>query len=184
MRRKSENISDTEKLAWAKETAADAPLKQAIKSSKTPIADADADADADSFITDLPENFSQSNEKQTAILAKPPRLNPLIPGNLKHLEPKRAKQFTRAQSKRDASLDLHGLTQNIAYDLVCKFIENAHRNQKRNLRIITGKGAGILQTQLLHWLNAPRLRSKIIAVNYAAPREGGAGALVVLLKRL
>ena len=178
MRRKSGDISDAEKQAWAKEIATDAPLKQAIKNPVRLMADADI------LVKNLPKNISKPDEQDAATSTRSLRFNLLTPGDLKHLEPKRAKQFTRAQSRRDASLDLHGLTQDIAYDLVCKFIENAHRNQKRNLRIITGKGSGILQTQLLHWLNAPRLRPKIIAVNHAAPREGGAGALVVLLKRL
>lgn len=107
----------------------------------------------------------------------------LSPHTTDPLEPKRAKRFMNPKHKRDATLDLHGMAQDVAYDAVVHFIDNAWHHRKRNLRIITGKGAGILQSQLVHWLNNRHLRPKITAISHASAKEGGNGVLLLLLKR-
>ena len=63
---------------------------------------------------------------------------------------------------------------------------------KRNIRallIITGKkvgaaGAeGVLKKEGPNWRNVAALREVILMTSWATPREGGEGALYVLLKR-
>jgi DNA-nicking Smr family endonuclease len=59
---------------------------------------------------------------------------------------------------------------------------------KRAVLIITGKGlrgegTGILRAAVPRWLNEAKLRALILSIAPAAPKDGGGGALYVLLKR-
>ena len=88
----------------------------------------------------------------------------------------------------DARLDLHGLTQHAAHDALVRFVLDAHARGRRSLLVITGKGTfgdgrGILRARVPDWLNDPPLRDKVLAIETAQPKDGGAGALYVLLKR-
>jgi len=103
----------------------------------------------------------------------------------------------------EATLDLHGMTQNAAHAAVARFIAARHAGGTRCVLIVTGKGKsadpfrskappgrftfssdrGVLREALPRWLNEPALRAHIIAVSPARPEHGGAGAVYVLLKR-
>jgi DNA-nicking Smr family endonuclease len=48
---------------------------------------------------------------------------------------------------------------------------------------MAGRGAGVLREAVPRWLNEPPLRPRVIAFTYAQPKDGGHGALYVLLKR-
>ena len=84
-------------------------------------------------------------------------------------------------------MDLHGLTQVEAHRALQGFIEGAHLAGKRALLVITGKGltpgSGVLRDAVPRWLNEPSLRRMILAFSHAQPKDGGAGALYVLVRR-
>ncbi len=86
----------------------------------------------------------------------------------------------------DATLDLHGMNKLDAYRHVQQFIAQKHRAGFRHVAIITGKGrggeAGVLRSNLPHWLNEPPLRTLVSALAHAKPEKGGNGVLHVLLK--
>ena len=48
---------------------------------------------------------------------------------------------------------------------------------------MSGRGSGVLREAVPRWLNEPPLRPRIIAFTQAQPKDGGHGALYVLLKR-
>ena len=86
----------------------------------------------------------------------------------------------------DGRLDLHGMTQDAAHAALNGFVLRAYDAGRRCLLVITGKGqagGGVLKTEGPRWLNLPVLRSKILGFSYAQPKDGGDGALYVLLKR-
>ncbi|OIR00751.1 endonuclease MutS2 [mine drainage metagenome] len=87
----------------------------------------------------------------------------------------------------EARLDLHGLIQDEAYSALRRFILASFERERRCLLVITGKGtregSGVLRGQVPRWLNEASLRPFILAFSYAQPRDGGEGALYVLLKR-
>ncbi len=87
----------------------------------------------------------------------------------------------------EARLDLHGLTQDEAYGALRRFLLASYERERRCLLVITGKGtregSGVLRGQVPRWLNEASLRPFILAFSYAQPRDGGEGALYVLLKR-
>jgi DNA-nicking Smr family endonuclease len=84
-----------------------------------------------------------------------------------------------------ARLDLHGLMPNLARDALCTFLSQHHTLGHRCVLIIHGKGGRkgeepVLKNLVNHWL--PQIPT-VLAFHSAIPRDGGAGALYVLLKR-
>jgi DNA-nicking Smr family endonuclease len=97
----------------------------------------------------------------------------------------RLNQLKKGEIPFQARIDLHGLKPEAACDSLCRFIEKQYNLGSRCLLIIHGKGglrgeAPILKNHVNHWL--PQL-PHILAFHSALPRDGGCGALYVLLKR-
>lgn len=84
-----------------------------------------------------------------------------------------------------AQLDLHGLRTDEAREAVSEFIRNATRRGLRCVRVVHGKGLGsvnkepVLKGKVRNWLVQ---KEEILAFCQARPVDGGAGALIVLLK--
>jgi DNA-nicking Smr family endonuclease len=82
-------------------------------------------------------------------------------------------------------IDLHGLRSDEARVALAEFIRNAHRQGLRCLRVVHGKGLGspgktpVLKSKVHSWLIQ---KNQVMAFVQAKPAEGGAGALLVLLK--
>lgn len=82
-------------------------------------------------------------------------------------------------------LDLHGLRRDQARDILADFLRQACKRGLRCVRIIHGKGLGsvnkepVLKNKVRSWLVQ---KEEILAFCQARAADGGAGALVVLLK--
>ena len=94
-----------------------------------------------------------------------------------------ATRLRRGKLAIDGRIDLHGMSREAAHRALIDYLLDAHAAEKRCIVVVTGKGRGILQEAVPHWLNLPPLRSKILAFDLARPEHGGSGALYVLLKR-
>jgi DNA-nicking Smr family endonuclease len=96
---------------------------------------------------------------------------------------------TRRLRKGDWSIqgeiDLHGLRREEARDALADFIREAYKRGWRCVRVVHGKGLGspgktpVLKGRVQSWLIQ---KSEVLAFVQARGDEGGAGALVVLLK--
>jgi len=96
---------------------------------------------------------------------------------------------TRRLRKGDWSiqreLDLHGLRREDAREALAGFIREAHKQGIRCVRVVHGKGLGspgktpVLKAKVQGWLIQ---KDEVLAFVQARADEGGAGALVVLLK--
>ena len=82
-------------------------------------------------------------------------------------------------------LDLHGFTSLEAREIFYQFIKRCHKNDKRCVRIIHGKGLRskgkepVLKNKVRGWL----MQTEVVLAFCQAPRHmGGSGAVVVLLK--
>ena len=87
----------------------------------------------------------------------------------------------------DYTLDLHGFTLDEAYLKVKQTFEIAISKNYRCLLIITGKGlhsqSTTIKTSLEEWLKEPFFSNKIIKWTDAQQKDGGTGAVYVLLKK-
>ena len=96
---------------------------------------------------------------------------------------------TRKLRKGDWSIqgeiDLHGLRREDAREALAEFMRDAHRRGLRCVRVVHGKGLGspgktpVLKGKVQSWLIQ---KNEVLAFVQARGDEGGAGALVVLLK--
>jgi DNA-nicking Smr family endonuclease len=86
------------------------------------------------------------------------------------------------------------MTQDEAHRALIDFVARSGDAGSRCLLVITGKGLrrlgesrpaeiGILRQAVPRWLNEPSLRPRILAFAPAQPRDGGTGALYILLRR-
>lgn len=93
-------------------------------------------------------------------------------------------QFKRGELHFEGRLDLHGLTIDQARTSVTHFIQKHHTLNHRVLLLIHGKGKptghAILKNLVNYWL--PQFQ-EVLAFVSAVPRDGGNGAVYVLLKR-
>lgn len=105
------------------------------------------------------------------------------------LDKRTAQRLKRGKLAVEGRIDLHGMTQADAQRALTGFIESAHRDGRRCVLVITGKGlkddwsTGVLRQAVPRWLNEPPLRPLVLGFNYATPKDGGSGALYVLVKR-
>lgn len=103
------------------------------------------------------------------------------------LDRRTALRLKRGQLPIEARLDLHGLTQAVAHRELASFVARASTAGKRVLLIITGKGTkegtGVLRAAVPRWLTEAALRPSVLAMAPAQPKDGGDGALYLLLRR-
>lgn len=91
----------------------------------------------------------------------------------------------RGRLEIELELDLHGLTARHALSTLEHFFRDCHRRELRCVRIIHGKGYGsedrqpVLKQKVNLWL---RQRQDVLAFCSATARDGGAGAVYVLLR--
>jgi DNA-nicking Smr family endonuclease len=84
-----------------------------------------------------------------------------------------------------AELDLHGHRVAEAHHALCEFLREAVQHGRRCVRIVHGKGRGsrdgvpVLKGKVRTWLAR---RNEVIAFCQARAADGGAGAMLVLLK--
>ncbi|MGD8207552.1 MAG: Smr/MutS family protein [Thiohalocapsa sp.] len=91
----------------------------------------------------------------------------------------------RGRVEPGLELDLHGLTAEHARPILREFLAECHHRRIRCARIIHGKGYGsgrrqpVLKCKVNYWL---RLRADVLAFCSATRRDGGTGAVYVLLR--
>lgn len=117
--------------------------------------------------------------------------SPLGPGDvLEYLRdgypPRLLRQLKRSQYAVQDEIDLHRLTQPQAEAMLREFLAQARHEGRRCVRIVHGKGlrsgdpGPVLKALVDHLL---RLRADVIAFASAPARDGGSGAVLVLLTR-
>lgn len=103
------------------------------------------------------------------------------PGLSRHI----LRRLRRGEWHTQAELDLHGLTKLEAKHELVDFLHECQRRGVRCIRIIHGKGLRsknrepVLKHHVRHWLMQ---REEILAFVQARPVDGGAGAVIVLLR--
>ncbi|WP_207455764.1 Smr/MutS family protein [Azospirillum sp. SYSU D00513] len=117
-----------------------------------------------------------------------PSLPPLTPGSTANIDRRTAERFRRGDLVLDGRIDLHGMTQAQAHTALASFVLRSWNEGRRCILVITGKGSysaqgGVLRQAVPRWLAEAPLRPMVLAVQTAQLRDGGDGALYVLIKR-
>lgn len=171
-RSKGRKVTPEEKALWASAMEGVTPLTE--KERETPKQDIKVPA------LPLPE--------------APAPLQPVIPiGQVDILADEDAMTLDRRQAKKirqgkvniGARIDLHGLTEEKAYNTLLHAVDSAFHRKKRCLLVITGKGKsgqGMLVQRVPEWLRTSPFKQKIIRVTRALPEHGGGGAWYVFLR--
>lgn len=95
------------------------------------------------------------------------------------------RRLKRGELSLEARLDLHGCTLTEAGDRLAHFLESSTASGQRCVLVVHGKGqrseAGrpVLKSQVNQWL---RDHPAVLAFSSAQPRDGGTGALYLLLR--
>jgi DNA-nicking Smr family endonuclease len=125
-------------------------------------------------------------EKQVASPVQAPGRKPS--GFHHPLERPTKQKLAKGKLAIEARLDLHGLFQAEAHDLLLDFIYRAHERGLRHVLVITGKGSsmgseGALRRAVPLWFSKAEFRFLISSYEWAARHHGGEGALYVRLAR-
>ncbi len=112
----------------------------------------------------------------------------LAHGQVAGVDRRTAERMKRGRMQVEARLDLHGLTQAEAHRALDAFVAASYEIGRRCVLIITGKGqgkqeGGVLRGKVPLWLNQAPNRGRVLAFDYAQQRDGGTGALYVMLRR-
>lgn len=121
----------------------------------------------------------------------PPAPNPvpLTHGTTAGMDRRTAQRLRRGKLDVEATLDLHGHTQAAAHRTLERFLQDGYMTGTRTVLVITGKGdrlggkPGVLRGAVPRWFNEMPMRQWVAGFSYAAPKDGGDGALYVRLKR-
>jgi len=93
--------------------------------------------------------------------------------------PKILRQLRRGDWRVEDELDLHGLNRMQAVRALGDFLDEAKAGGLECVRIVHGKGAGVLRDALRVALPE---RTEVLGFVEAPAAQGGAGAVLVLLK--
>jgi len=105
-------------------------------------------------------------------------------------------KLKRGKLHPEGKLDLHGMTLERAHPALTRFILSAHKQGKRLVLVVTGKGKirddggpipvrhGVLRHQVPQWLQMPPLSQAVLQVSQAHISHGGGGAYYVYLRRM
>ncbi len=126
----------------------------------------------------LPAAEPRAKKEQARSSASKTPAPPPKPGT--GLDRRTHQTLKRGKRAIEARLDLHGFSRETAHDALLAFIDKMYAADKRTLLVITGKGSGILRTSVSKWLNE---HATVLAAEPAQPKDGGAGAFYVLLRR-
>jgi DNA-nicking Smr family endonuclease len=148
-----------------------------------------------------------SSEKSAPLPPKPlpvpVRPRPAGPPPLTGLDRRLSQRLARGQMEVEATLDLHGHSQERAYTVLLDFLVRSRSRGLRCVLIITGKGAspyarhtlhgvsfyevperqGVLRGAVPRWLNEEAFRLHASGFQPAHPKHGGGGAFYVWLRK-
>ncbi|MFZ5586763.1 MAG: Smr/MutS family protein [Thermodesulfobacteriota bacterium] len=112
-----------------------------------------------------------------------------VRGSLPGVGPELLERLARGDFPVQDYLDLHGFSLEEAFPAVEEFLVRSLARGLRHVLIVHGRGLSspggtpVLKTALTQWLGQKRLQKRVLAFCTALARDGGAGAVYVLLRK-
>lgn len=178
-----EPADEADTRLWSIVTATVRPLKTRRRRAVEP---APVKSPSQPVTTAAPKGLPRppTRPKGPSPVKKAPRPPPPAPPEA--IEPGRRRRLERGRDLPAALIDLHHLNQDEARAALTAFILRAYAEHRRNVLVITGKGAlgdGVLRRRVPDWLGEAPLRRVVAGISEAHRRHGGGGALYVALRR-
>ncbi len=175
---KTGDLSDEDRIIWAKVARTAKPLKG--KAGVPEIARED--------FAELLEDKPAAGPADIAVASAAAAAQPRKERTATHFDVQTRDKLTKGRLPIDARVDLHGMTQSEAHGLLLSFLHRAHAGGLRYVLVITGKGAsfgseGALKRAVPAWLATPMFRSLVSGHDHAARKHGGGGAIYVRLRK-
>lgn len=193
MKRRSRNpLDEADRALWEQVVRSVRPLP----GKASPVVDA------------KPESLRSSGESRNRLRPPPPPLPAPAESSRPQpdIERRRQRDLAKGRMRIDSRIDLHGMTQDSAFERLQTHLAAASARGERCVLVITGKGgrrftqreemppefrrrsdfdrgAGVLKRMVPLWLDSPALAPLVHAFAPAARHHGGGGALYVLLRR-
>ncbi|QJB57770.1 Smr/MutS family protein [Pseudodesulfovibrio sp. zrk46] len=110
-------------------------------------------------------------------------------GYVRGLDIKTFQQLKAGALSVASHLDLHGMTSEQAHESLLFFIRESYMQGHRCVLVVTGRGVNspggqsILRRETESWLTRDPLKRAVLAFCTAQPKDGGAGAIYVLLRK-
>lgn len=118
------------------------------------------------------------------------RENPVRPAPTMHTDRALKKHVRRKKTPIQATLDLHGMTQDQAFEALNQFVLRCYAQEKRFVLVITGKGKispempeGVLRSRFKEWIHGSVNAPYVISFTQALQEHGGGGAFYVQIKK-
>jgi DNA-nicking Smr family endonuclease len=137
--------------------------------------------------TTRPQVIAKAKAKKPAVKAKPGGSG--LDGNTKE-------RLKRGGVRPQASMDLHGMTQEAAHRALLAFLQRSRKSGHRLTLVVTGKGNpknegaawamreyGVLKEMVPRWLNEAEFAALVAGTAPAHVRHGGGGALYIYLRK-
>lgn len=184
----SKGLSPEDSRLWEKVTTGILPIRKDLGAERKPIKLAAEKRPAKEVsrerqkepLPDITPRFGIKETQQNQVPGSPA------------IDRRTQEKLQRGQMKIEAVLDLHGLRQNEAQEHLKRFLTDSYYAGRRCVLVITGKGSsglgqeekGILRRMLPVWLSEGPLSGIVLKHATAKPKDGGAGAFYVLLRRI
>lgn len=184
--REPDGGSESDAEVWRRYTSGVRPLQQPRSS---PIADRQPVPSSVPLSVPPRRQGSASNATPSARPKSPDSPPDLSPGIAGGLDQRTLVRLKRGGIRPETQIDLHRMTQDEAHAALIRFLAAAQQAGRRCVLVITGKGfgsegaVGVLKTNVPRWINESPNRERVLACAFAAGRDGGEGALYVLLRR-
>jgi DNA-nicking Smr family endonuclease len=180
---------DEDKILWQRVTQHVTPLPGRLQKTAAPTpVETPAQKPAKTADKTLDSARKKKPQSRPTIAASIPpaasvKLVDLRQGDRAGLDGRTQRRLFRGDVPIDRRLDLHGHTAARAQVKLQSFIEDAAYSGCRCVLVITGKGAGVLQSHVPDWLKRAPLSGLVLALAEARRTDGGSGAFYVLLRR-
>jgi len=136
-----------------------------------------------------PKKKSQISSRAAA----PAKSHPVAAPGRHMIDGATSRKIRRGKLPVDGRIDLHGMRQSEAHEALNRFLHASYVKGRRCVLVITGKGRseardgyeqpGVLRRKVPDWLQSGSVAPFILGFERAHIRDGGDGALYVLLRR-
>lgn len=175
MNRRSKRLTEEDRILWSKVARSAVPLKghvyPEVSAPEKPKELAEPTEEIFPYFSESTPDLFQPKKKELVV---------------RKLDEPTRKKLAKGRLEITGRIDLHGLTQDGAHNLLLSFLRRAYESDQRYVLVITGKGSvgeGVLKRAVPNWLATPPFRGFVGSFEDAARHHGGHGALYVRLRK-